>query len=97
MVNAVMLVVRPFDLAPRQRLERLAAMRGDTEAALLGEAVAQYVEREEARERLRTDAKEAWADYQASGCHASAEAVDRWLARLEAGEAASPPPLETAR
>lgn len=87
----------PLDLALRQRLERLAAVRGDTEATLLGEAVTQYVEREEARERPRTDAKEAWADYQASGRHASGEAVDRWLARLEAREAASPPPLETAR
>jgi predicted transcriptional regulator len=86
-----MSVTATLDPALHARLERLAAARGGSAAALLGEAVAQYVEREEARERMRADAREAWADYQVSGRHASGEAVDAWLARLEAGEASAPP------
>ncbi len=82
-----------LDHVLRQRLQRLAAARGGTAEALLGEAVAQYVEREEARERLRDDARAAWADYATTGRHATGAAVDAWLARLEAGEAAAPPPV----
>ena len=47
---------------------------------------------EEARERLRADALAAWAEYEATGWHAAGEDVDAWLARLEAGEDAEPPP-----
>ncbi len=55
------------------------------------EAIEQYVAREEARERLRRDALAAWNDYQATGKHVTAEEADAWLARLEAGEDATPP------
>jgi predicted transcriptional regulator len=55
------------------------------------EAIAQYVQREEAREQLCADALAAWAEYEATGRHATGEAVDAWLARLEAGEEADPP------
>ena len=41
---------------------------------------------EEARERLRQDALAAWADYQATGQHVTAEEADAWLAELEAGK-----------
>ncbi len=47
--------------------------------------------REEARKRLRADALTAWAEYQATGQHATGEVVDAWLAQLEAGEHANPP------
>ncbi len=90
-----MSVAAPLDPALRQRLQRLVEARGGTVESLLREAVAQYVEREEARERLRAEAREAWADYAATGRHATGEAVDAWLARLEAGEAAAPPALVT--
>lgn len=79
------------------RLERLAKVRGDTPDALLAEAVAQYVEREEARALLRAEARDAWADYAATGRHATGAAVDAWLARLEAGETASPPAVAPPR
>jgi predicted transcriptional regulator len=45
----------------------------------------------EKREQFRNDAMAAWAEYQATGLHATAEEVDAWLARLEAGEDAEPP------
>jgi predicted transcriptional regulator len=46
----------------------------------------------ESRERFRRDAMSAWAEYQLTGLHATAEEVDAWLARLEASEDAEPPP-----
>jgi len=49
------------------------------------EAVEQYVDREEKREQLRQDALVAWANYQTTGLHVTAEEADAWLARLEAG------------
>ncbi len=55
------------------------------------EAVEQYVDREEAREQFREDALAAWNECAATGQHATAEEVDAWLAKLEAGEEASPP------
>jgi predicted transcriptional regulator len=55
------------------------------------EAVQQYVEREEQRERLRQDALAAWAHYQTTGLHVTAEEADVWLAKLEAGKRAVVP------
>lgn len=75
----------------RDRLRRLAEARRRTPHWLMREAIAQYVAREEARERLRADALAAWAEYEATGQHATGAAVDAWLARLEAGEDADPP------
>ena len=55
------------------------------------EAIEQYIEREEAGERFNEDTLAAWAAYQANGEHITGEEADAWLARLEAGEDASPP------
>jgi predicted transcriptional regulator len=55
------------------------------------EAIQQYVEREEKREQLRQDAAAAWNHYAATGLHVTADEADAWLAKLEAGEDASPP------
>jgi predicted transcriptional regulator len=55
------------------------------------EAIEQFLEREEARERLNQETLAAWADYEKSGQHLTGDEVDAWLARLEAGEDAEPP------
>ncbi len=55
-------------------------------------AIDQYLEREEGREQMQRDAFAAWADYQATGQHVTGAEADAWLARLEAGEDAEPPP-----
>jgi predicted transcriptional regulator len=55
------------------------------------EAIRVYVEREEARERVREDAVRAWNEYRQTGLHATAEEADAWLAKLEAGENVEPP------
>ena len=40
---------------------------------------------------LQRDALAAWHHYQETGLYSTAEEVDTWLARLEAGEPAEPP------
>ena len=39
----------------------------------------------------RRSAHAAWAEYQATGLHLTAEETDDWLVKLEAGEDADPP------
>jgi hypothetical protein len=46
----------------------------------------------EGRKRCYKNAIAALTEYQATGLHATAEEVDAWLAPLEAGEDAEPPP-----
>jgi predicted transcriptional regulator len=80
-----------LDAATEERLRRLAVARKRPAQGLLREAIEQYVEREEANERLNEDAMAAWAAYQATGEHITGEEADEWLARLEAGEDIPPP------
>jgi predicted transcriptional regulator len=80
-----------LDPETKARLLKLAHARRRSSHWLMREAIEQYVEREERREQFRQDALAAWAEYQATGLHVSAEEADAWLARLEAGEDAEPP------
>jgi predicted transcriptional regulator len=82
-----------LDAEIKIRLQQLAQSRRRSSHWLMREAIEQYVEREERREQLRQDALAAWAEYQATGLHITAEEADAWLARLEAGEDAEPPPV----
>ncbi len=75
----------------KARVQRLAKAQRRTAHWIMREAVEQYVEREEARERLRQDALAAWNDYQATGQHVTAQEADAWLAKLETGEDADAP------
>jgi predicted transcriptional regulator len=81
-----------LDAELKERIQRLAAARRRSAHWIMREAVEQYVEREEKREAFRRDALAAWAEYQATGSHATAEEADAWLAKLEAGEKAEAPP-----
>ena len=80
-----------LDGALKERVRRLASARKRSAHWLMREAVAQYVEREEQRERLRNDALVAWNHYQATGSYVTADEADKWLAKLEAGKDAAPP------
>jgi predicted transcriptional regulator len=73
------------------RLQRLADARRRPADRLMRDAIEQYVDREEQREKFHRDALASWAEYQATGRHVSAEEADAWLARLEAGEDSDPP------
>jgi predicted transcriptional regulator len=81
-----------LDVEIKARLQQLAQVRRRSSHWLMREAIEQYVEREERREQVRQDALAAWAEYQATGQHVTAEEADAWLAQLEAGEDAEPPP-----
>jgi predicted transcriptional regulator len=61
------------------RVEHLAAARRRSSHWIMREAIAQYVEREEKRERLRQDTLQAWEEFQATGLHATAGEVEKWL------------------
>ncbi len=80
-----------LDTKTKARLQLLADARQRPAHLLVREAVEQYLEREEQRDQLRQDALAAWAAYQATGQHVTAEEADAWLARLEAGEDVEPP------
>jgi predicted transcriptional regulator len=80
-----------LDAETKARLQKLAQARQRSSHWLMREAIEQYVEREERREQFRQDALAAWAEYEATGLHVTAEEADEWLARLEAGEDAEPP------
>ena len=80
-----------IDLKTKKRLQRLAAARRRSPHWVMREAIEQYVEREEKRERFRQDALAAWNHYQTTGLHVTAQEADAWLAKLEAGKDGSPP------
>jgi len=69
-----------LDDALKGRIQHLAEARRRTAHWIMREAIAQYVDREEKREALRQDTLTAWDDFQATGQHATADEVDRWLA-----------------
>lgn len=81
-----------LDVEMKARLQRLAEARRRTPHWIMREAIEQYVEREEQKEQFRQDALAAWAEHQATGQHVTAAEADTWLAKLEAGEDAEPPP-----
>jgi predicted transcriptional regulator len=80
-----------LDSAMKERVHRLALARRRSPHWVMREAVEQYVDREEKREELRQDALAAWADYQTTGLHLTAEEADAWLAKLETGKRAPIP------
>ena len=80
-----------LDIETKERVQRLASARRRSPHWFMREAIEQYVEREEKRERFRQDALAAWNVYQTTGLHVTAEEADAWLAKLEAGKDAAPP------
>lgn len=69
-----------IDENTKARIKRLADARQRTPHWLMREAVIQYVEREEKREAFRQNTLKAWDEYRTTGLHATAEAVEAWLA-----------------
>jgi predicted transcriptional regulator len=65
--------------ALKDRLRRLADVRRRSAHWLMHEAIAQYVEREEARESFRQEALASWAAYQENGLHLTGQEVRAWL------------------
>jgi predicted transcriptional regulator len=63
----------------KDRIQNLAAARRRTSHWIMREAIAQYVEREEKREAFREHTLKAWEEFQATGLHATADEVEKWL------------------
>lgn len=61
------------------RVQNIATQRRRSSHWIMLEAIEQYVEREEARERFKQEALASWADYQETGLHLTGEEVCAWL------------------
>jgi predicted transcriptional regulator len=80
-----------LDPAIKKRVQRLAAAQKRTPHWIIREAVEQYVDREEKRDKFRQDALDAWEHYQATGLHVTAAEADAWMLKLAAGKKAKRP------
>ena len=61
------------------RVQRLAGLRQRSPRWIMREAIAQYVEREEAREAFKQEALASWAAYRETGRHLTGQEVRAWL------------------
>lgn len=67
------------DEGPIERVQHLADARRRSSHWIMREAVAQYLEREEARERFEQEALASWAAYEETGRHLTGDEVRDWL------------------
>lgn len=68
-----------IDDALKNRVQHLASRRRRSAHWIMLEAIQQYVEREEARERFRQEALASWTAYQETGRHLSGQEARAWL------------------
>ncbi len=80
-----------LDAGIRERMKRLAETRRRTTHWIMKEAIQQYIEKEEKREKYRQEAIQAWEDYQLTGLHVTFEEADSWLEKLGKGQDTEPP------
>lgn len=73
------------------RIQQLARLRQRSAHWIMREAIAQYVDREEARESFKQEALASWAEYRETGLHLGGEEVNAWL-NSWGDEAESGPP-----
>ena len=63
----------------KSRVQHLAGLRQRSPHWIMREAIAQYVEREEARESFKREALASWIAYQETGRHLTGQEVRTWL------------------
>ncbi len=63
----------------KSRVQHLAGLRQRSAHWIMREAIAQYVEREEAREGFKQEALASWAEYQETGRHLTGKETRAWL------------------
>jgi predicted transcriptional regulator len=83
-----------LDTGVKERLQKLATEKRRSANWLMGDAIKLYVERQEELSQYDRNTNERLAEYGATGKYVPGEAVDAWLARLEAGEDVPPPEPE---
>jgi predicted transcriptional regulator len=76
------------------RIRELAELRQRSPHWIIREAIGQYVVREEQREKLKKDTEQAWEEFQATGQHVTAEAMENWLASWGAEDEQDAPKCE---
>jgi len=75
----------------RARLHALSEVRRSSASALVVQAVASFLDREEKREAIRRECIAAHEEYMLTGLHVTGEEVDAWVDRLLKGEKAELP------
>lgn len=68
-----------LDSETRDRLKALGAVKDRSRHSLMREAIAQYLEREEAKERERQTTLERWQRYTQTGETVDNDAVSEWI------------------
>lgn len=61
------------------RVQQIAALRQRSAHWIMREALAQYVDREEAREKFKHEALASWKQYQETGRHLTGKEMRAWL------------------
>ncbi|MDP9838110.1 putative transcriptional regulator [Neorhizobium huautlense] len=74
-----------------ERLGRLAENRKRPADVMIGDAIRQYIEREEARESFVQEAEASWTDYQENGLHLTGKEVQDWLQSWGTDQKKGPP------
>ena len=76
----------------KDRIQRLADTWHRSPHWIMREAIREYVEREEARERFKQEALASWVAYQESGQHLTGQEVREWLDTWGTDKEAEIPP-----
>ena len=63
----------------KRRIQQLADIRHRSPHWIMCDAIRDYVEREEVRERFKQEALASWRVYQETGQHLTGEEVREWL------------------
>jgi predicted transcriptional regulator len=63
----------------KNRIQQLADSRQQSAHWIMRQAIRDYVEREEARERFKQEALASWIAYQETGQHLTGQEVNDWL------------------
>ena len=75
----------------KERVQGLAAARHRSTNALVIQAIAAFVDREEKREAIRQECIAAHEHYQQTGLHVSHDEVKKWISELRQSKKAEPP------
>lgn len=80
MASTTQTVSVKLDAVTSSQLQHIAEIKRRSPHWIMREAIQEYVRREGSKAQFREDAMTAWEEYQSTGLHATAEAVDAWLA-----------------
>ena len=75
-----------LERSTRDRLKALAMKKERTPHWLARKAIAQFVEREELRERERAEDEKRWQNYVDTGDYVSDPKMNQWFSALESGK-----------